>query len=97
MFTTSDAFGASVTVRAGTSRIEPKTPSPSQPGTPAKDVTLDWPTYSAASDEAGWSRRYGGIHFQSGDLHGRTLGSAIGWDAWFKAQSYIKPFNTGPL
>ena len=74
MFTGSDTFGASVTVRAGTSRIEPKTPT--QPGTPAKDVTLDWPTYSAGAEEAGWSRRYGGIHFQSGDLHGRTLGSA---------------------
>jgi hypothetical protein len=95
MFTGSDGFGASVTVRAGTSRIEPKTPS--QPGTPAKDVTLDWPTYSAASDEAGWSRRYGGIHFQSGDLHGRTLGRQIGWDVWYKAQSYIRPFNTGPI
>jgi hypothetical protein len=34
---------------------------------------------------------------ESGDLHGRTLGRAIGWDAWFKAQSYIRPFNTGPI
>jgi hypothetical protein len=95
MFTGSDAFGASVTVKAGASRIEPRTPT--QPGTPARDVTLSWPAFSAAADEAGWSRRYGGIHFESGDLHGRTLGRAIGWDAWFKAQSYIRPFNTGPI
>jgi hypothetical protein len=95
MFTGSDAFGASVTVRAGTSRIEPRTPS--HPGTPARDVTLSWPTFSAAAGEAGMSRRYGGIHFQSGDLHARALGREVGWDAWFKAQSHIKPFNTGPL
>ena len=95
MFTGSDAFGASVTVKAGTSRIEPRTPS--HPGTPARDVTLAWPTFTAAADDAGWSRRYGGIHFESGDLDGRTLGREIGWDAWFKAQSYIRPINTGPI
>jgi hypothetical protein len=94
-FTRSDAFGASVTVRAGSSRIEPRTPE--HPGTPARDVTLSWSTFSAAADEAGWSRRYGGIHFQSGDLHGRSLGGAIGGDAWVKAQAYIRPFNTGPI
>jgi hypothetical protein len=95
MFTGSDAFGASVTVTAGTSRIEPRTPS--HPGTPATDVTLSWPTFSAAAGEAGMSRRYGGIHFQSGDMHARDLGREIGWDAWFKAQSYIRPINTGPI
>jgi hypothetical protein len=94
-FTGSDAFGASVTVTAGASRIEPRTPT--HPGTPARDMTLSWPTLSAAADEAGWSRRYGGIHFESGDLHGQELGRQIGWDDWFKAQSYIKPINTGPL
>ena len=89
------AFGVSVTVPAGTSRIEPRTAE--HPGTPAKDVTLSWPTSSAAANEAGMSRRYGGIHFESGDLHGRSLGAAVGGDAWVKAQSYIRPFNTGPI
>ena len=60
-FLGSDSFGASVTVPAGTSRIEPRTPE--HPGTPAKDVTLYWPTFSAAANEAGMSRRYGGIHY----------------------------------
>ena len=91
----SDTFGASVTIRAGTSRIEPRTAT--QPGSPAKDVTLYWPTLSAAAAEAGQSRRYGGIHFQSGDMHARDLGREIGWDAWYKAQSYIRPLNTGPI
>jgi hypothetical protein len=94
-FIGSDNFGASVTVRAGASRIEPRTAE--HPGTPAKDVTLYWPTFSAAAAEAGMSRRYGGIHFESGDLHGRSLGAAVGGDAWIKAQSYIQPFNTGPI
>ena len=66
-----DTFGASVTIRAGTSRIEPRT--------------------------AGQSRRYGGIHFPSGDLHGRSLGDAVGGDAWTKAQTYIRPFSPGPI
>ena len=95
LFTGSDTFGASVTVKAGASRFEPRTPT--QPGTPATDVTLSWSTFSVAAGDAGVSRRYGGIHFESGDLHGRALGRDIGWDAWFKAQSYIKPINTGPL
>ncbi|HEV2928292.1 MAG TPA: hypothetical protein VGW74_06340, partial [Propionibacteriaceae bacterium] len=87
MFAGSDTFGASVTVRAGASRIEPRTAT--HPGTPARDVTLSWPTFSAAAAEAGISRRYGGIHFESGDMHARDLGRDVGWDAWFKAQSYI--------
>ena len=91
----SDSFGASVTIRAGTSRIEPRTTT--QPGSPAKDVTLYWPTLSAAAAEAGQSRRYGGIHFPSGDLHGRGLGDTVGGDAWTKAQSYIRPLNPGPI
>ena len=94
-FTNSDSFGASVTVKSGASRIEPRTAD--HPGTPAKDVTLYWPTFSAAAAETGMSRRYGGIHFQSGDLHGRSLGAAIGADAWIKALTYIRPFNGGPI
>jgi hypothetical protein len=30
-------------------------------------------------------------------MEGRELGRQIGWDVWFKAQSYIRPFRTGPL
>jgi hypothetical protein len=57
-----DSFGARVTIGAGTSRIEPRTAT--SPGSPAKDGTLSWPTFSAAAAEAGMSRRYGGIHRQ---------------------------------
>ena len=51
-----DDFNAKVTIKAGSSQIEPGV-------TPAKDVVLSWKTLSDAADEAGWSRRYGGIHF----------------------------------
>jgi hypothetical protein len=30
-------------------------------------------------------------------MHGRGLGAAVGGDAWAKARSYIRPFNTGPI
>jgi len=34
-------------------------------------------------------RRYGGIHFEQGDLNGRTLDTQIGSLAWSKAQTYF--------
>lgn len=52
-------------------------------------MTLSWPTFSAAADEAGLSRRYGGIHFADGDMEGRKLGRAVGAQAWAKAKGYI--------
>jgi hypothetical protein len=50
---------------------------------------LTWPTFSAALDEAGRSRRQGGIHFPDGDLHGRTLGASVGQNAWTRARTYF--------
>jgi hypothetical protein len=76
-------FGASVTFPAGSSTIEPGI-------TPAQAVTLYWKTFHDAADEAGISRRYGGIHFRAGDLAGRALGDAVGRAAWAKAQQYIE-------
>jgi hypothetical protein len=81
-FTGSDHFGASFTQRAGTSQIEPGK-------TPARDVTLSWATFSAAAQQAGLSRRYAGIHFEQGDLVGRSLGRHVGEQVWHKALSYI--------
>jgi hypothetical protein len=76
-----DNFNAKVTIKAGSSKIEP--------GVPAKDVVLSWNTLTAAADQAGMSRRYGGIHFRSGDEHGRSLGRVIGYNDWTKAQTYF--------
>lgn len=69
-------FGASVTIRAGTSRVEPRTAT--HPGVPAQDVTLTWTTFEDAANEAGYSRRYGGIHWWTGDKHARDLGKKCG-------------------
>jgi PAP2 superfamily len=74
-FTGSDRFGVSAIIPAGSSRVEPGI-------TPATDVVLSWPAFTDAADQAGRSRRYGGIHFREGDLVGRALGARIGARAW---------------
>lgn len=86
LFTGSDRFGGSVTFAPRSSRIEPEV-------TPANAVKLQWGTFTEAADEAGMSRRYGGIHFKAGDLAGRVLGRIVGFEAWEMAQSY---FNGAP-
>src|SRR5204863_9248082 len=55
---------------------------------PAAVVTLRWPTFQAAADQAGLSRRYGGIHFQDADLVGRRMGKAVGEQAYRRAAAY---------
>ena len=61
-----------------------------EPGiVPARPVTLSFPTFAEAADQAGRSRRYGGIHFKDGDLDGRRLGTRIGANAWTKALGHI--------
>ena len=82
-FTGSDRFGASVRVPAGSSRVEPGV-------VPARDLTLKWPTFTAAADQAGLSRRYGGIHFVHGDFKGRILGRKVAAKAWTKAALYFE-------
>jgi hypothetical protein len=52
-------------------------------------VTLHWPTFSEAADQAGRSRRYGGIHFRDGDLAGRALGRMVGLRAWLTASALV--------
>ena len=79
LFTGSDAFGASVTFPVGSSKIEPGL-------TPSNPVTLHWDTFTDAANQAGISRRYGGIHFKAGDLTGRAVGRIVGYEAWIKAE-----------
>ena len=49
-----------------------------------------WTTFSEAADQAGLSRRYGGIHFEAADLEGRRVGRLVGGLVWEKAQRYIQ-------
>ncbi len=81
-FTGSDAFGASATFAKGSLKTEPGY-------APAEDVTLSWPTFTAAAEEAGMSRRWGGIHFEDSDLLARKAGREIGKAVWEKAQTYF--------
>jgi hypothetical protein len=78
-FTGSDRLGASVVIPAGSSTFEPG-------AVPAADVTLRWATLSGAADQAGLSRRYGGIHFEQGDLDARADGKVAGRIAWRRAR-----------
>jgi hypothetical protein len=82
-----DLFGfglvtLTVTVPAGSSTIEPKL-------VPTTNTTLRFSSFTDAANQAGLSRRYGGIHFDQGDYDGRTLGHDIGVNTWTKAKTYF--------
>jgi len=55
---------------------------------PEHDVVLQWATYADASDQAGISRLYGGIHVSADDLAGRRMGADCGRAAWERARMY---------
>jgi hypothetical protein len=80
LFTGSDLFGGTYTQLKGSLKVEP--------GAPLRDVTLEWPTFTAAAADAGLSRLYGGIHFPNGDQAGREIGRKVGAQAFAKARSY---------
>lgn len=82
LFSGSDQFGGSVSFGTGESRFEPGV-------TPSSDVTLSWSHFSLAADEAGLSRIYGGIHFDDGDINGRSLGQDVAASAFTQALFYI--------
>ncbi len=56
---------------------------------PTEDLDLQWATYFDASDQAGISRLYGGIHIPQDDIEGRLIGSQVGLAAWELAQTYF--------
>lgn len=82
LFSNSDEFDAAVTFPPGSSRFEPGY-------TPHTPITLDWPTFSGAANEAGRSRIYGGIHFPEADLYGRQLGQQVAAEVFAEALFYI--------
>jgi len=81
-WTGSDHFNFPATVKRESSKIERGT-------SPTADIRLHWETFSQAADQAGISRRYGGIHFKTADLAGRTLGRLVAQTDWRKATSYF--------
>ena len=56
---------------------------------PSEDITLQWATYADASNEAGRSRIYGGIHVWADDLRGREMGVEAGRQAWALARQFF--------
>jgi hypothetical protein len=82
LFTGSDRFDGSVTFPVGSSRIEPGL-------VPSSELTLTWATFSAAAAQAGISRRYGGIHFEQGDLDARAIGGVAARHCWASALTYF--------
>lgn len=60
---------------------------------PSTHIPLQWATYYDASDEAGISRIYGGIHVAPDDGPGRIIGSKIGKLAW----GFGRRFFTGEV
>lgn len=89
LITGSDDFRYSVTLPAGSSRIERSV-------TPAQPVTLKWETFTEAADHAGLAGRYAGIHFAPADTMGRKLGRLVAERVWARAQSYLDGTNTSP-
>jgi hypothetical protein len=82
-FTGSDAFGGSFTAAPGSSLIE-------RGLTPAAAVTLSWATFTEAAEQAGMSRRYGGIHTESDDVVGRALGRLAADEVWNRSMRYFR-------
>jgi len=72
-----------VTFAQGSSNTEPGL-------TPKHELTLSWATFTDAANQAGISRRYGGIHFELADLVGRATGRQVADQAWEKALTFIK-------
>jgi Domain of unknown function (DUF6851)/VCPO second helical-bundle domain len=86
-FTGRGNFELTVTIAAGSSRVEPRTDT--HPGVPAKPITLKWTNFRYAAEQAGLSRQYGGVHFEHGDKDAREAGSKVGKNAWAKALTYF--------
>lgn len=58
---------------------------------PTANLQLQWASYFDASDEAGISRRFGGIHPSYDDYPGRIMGSQIGQHAYARALAFFAP------
>ena len=74
----SDALGYPVEVKAGMSRIEPGV-------TPAKDLTVIFPTWTDFSSDCGQSRVWAGVHFQAAVDESQAVCKVFGdmaYDYW---------------
>jgi hypothetical protein len=56
---------------------------------PSEPIELQWATYYDASDQAGQSRLWGGIHIRNDDFDGRRIGAEIGDRAVQRSRAYF--------
>jgi hypothetical protein len=64
------------------------------PGTrgysPARDIILEFPTFTSFSDMAGISRIYGGIHYKWDNEEGQRLGKMVCDRVWKRFRELVK-------
>ncbi|MEU9115729.1 vanadium-dependent haloperoxidase [Streptomyces sp. NPDC048483] len=80
-FTGSDSYGGTGVIKAGSSTIEP--------GMPSTDVNLSWPTFSDAATEVGYSRLWGGVHWEFDHTEADAQGRKLARDVWAESQQYF--------
>ena len=82
-FGNDDAFGWSVPIPAGSSRVEPGL-------TPATDIVLGpWNTWTDFAQECAMSRFWGGVHFLASLPAGRDIGTEVGNLAYEFVEAHI--------
>ena len=81
-FTGSDTYVKSLLFAAGSSAIDPG-------HSPTQATTLSWLTFSEVGDDAGYSRRAGGIHYDEADYRSRTIGREVAEVVWTKYANLI--------
>jgi hypothetical protein len=73
-FTGSDTYVATVTIAAGSSKIEP--------GVPQSATTLSWLTFSEVAEDQGFSRQTDGVHFKESVLRSAHMGRDVAGQVW---------------
>ncbi len=77
-----DDLGWTVPITAGSSRFEPGI-------TPAADTALYFPTFTDFQTRCGYSRLWGGVHFEDAIVNGFDIGTQIGTLAYEFVQAHI--------
>jgi len=81
-YTGADTFVKKIVFAPGSSRFDPES-------SPAAETVLEWETFSEVAEDAAWSRRVAGIHFDEADFRSRVLGRAVASQAWEKYQLLV--------
>ncbi|KIG14626.1 hypothetical protein DB30_06505 [Enhygromyxa salina] len=82
LFLGTDDLGWTVPIPAGSSIVEPAI-------TPAADLNLHFPTFTDFATRCGYSRLWGGVHFEDAILASFELGDEIGAGAYEFVQAHI--------